>query len=162
MFLSRAGLATGRRRPSRALATMAALALLTVAFTSSAAAAERGRASVVAENSFTKWITTYPAMAGVVGGDVGAGTYAGEILTYTPGTTTVIDALYHFNGSRHSFTALVHVEQTGLTALIIGVVTDGWLDGHPVRGRYTQITCTDSPNGTCFRGSLDILRLPQR
>ena len=82
-------------------------------------------------------------MAGVVGGDVGAGAFAGEILTYTPGNTptdpTVIEALYHFNGSRHSFTAAVHVEQTGLSAVVTGVVTDGWLRGNPVRGPYTQI-----------------------
>ena len=114
-----------------------------------------------AENTFTKWITTPPAMAGVVGGDVGAGSYAGEILKYTPATTTVIEALYHFNGSKHSFTALVHVEQTGLKAVIIGVVTEGWLKGNMVQGEYTQITCVQAPSstsGTCFQGTLDIMR----
>ena len=30
--------------------------------------------------TFTKWITTFPNMAGVVGGAVGAGPFAGEIL----------------------------------------------------------------------------------
>ena len=114
-----------------------------------------------AENTFTKWITTPPAMAGVVGGDVGAGSYAGEILKYTPAATTVIEALYHFNGSKHSFTALVHVEQTGLKAVIIGVVTEGWLKGNMVQGEYTQITCVQAPSstsGTCFQGTLDIMR----
>jgi hypothetical protein len=124
--------------------------------------ADAHRDHAAAENTFTKWITTFPAMAGVVGGDVGAGAFAGEILTYTPGNTptdpTVIEARYHFTGSRHSFTALVHVEQTGLNAVVIGVVTDGWLRGNPVRGTYAQIDCPESPNGTCFRGTLDVLR----
>ncbi len=141
---------------TRALALVSVVALLTFSLGIGVAAADGGRGT--AENTFTKWITTFPAMAGVVGGDVGAGTYAGEILKYTPGNTTVIEALYHFNGSRHSFTALVHVEQTGLKAVITGVVTAGWLKGHPVEGRYTQITCTQAPNGTCFQGSLDIMR----
>jgi hypothetical protein len=140
---------------TRALALISVVALLTFSLGTGAVAAD-SRPST-AENTFTKWITTFPAMAGVVGGDVGAGTYAGEILKYTPGSTTVIEALYHFNGSRHTFTALVHVEQTGLKALITGVVTAGWLEGRPVEGRYTQITCTQSPSGTCFQGSFDIL-----
>jgi hypothetical protein len=116
-------------------------------------------ASVVAsaqQSTFTKWITTAPAMAGVVGGAVGDGSYAGEILKYTEGPTTVIEALYHFNGSKHSFAALVHVEQTGLNAVISGVVTEGWLKGNQVKGAYTQITSKKSPNGTAFQGTLDI------
>jgi hypothetical protein len=48
----------------------------------------------------------------------------------------VLEALYHFTGSRHSFTALVHVVQSGSangsTAVITGVVTDGWLEGNLV------------------------------
>ena len=73
----------------------------------------------------------------------------------------MIEALYHFNGSKHSFTALVHVEQTGLKAVIIGVVTEGWLKGNMVQGEYTQITCVQAPSstsGTCFQGTLDIMR----
>ena len=92
------------------------------------------------ENTFTKWVTTAPAMAG-----------------YTEGPTTVVEALYHFNGSKHVFSALVHVEQTGLKAVIKGVVTDGWLKGDPVEGEYTQISTKQSPNGTAFQGTVDIL-----
>ncbi|MGA2766061.1 MAG: hypothetical protein ABSG17_22190 [Spirochaetia bacterium] len=117
-------------------------------------------ASVVAgaqQNTFTKWVTTAPAMAGVVGGTCGSGSYAGEILKYTEGPTTVIEALYHFKGSKHSFSALVHVEQTGLKAVINGVVTEGWLKGNPVQGEYTQISSKQSPNGTAFQGTLDIM-----
>lgn len=151
---------TGHR--TRALALTGAVALLALSLGTGVTSADSHRDRAAAENTFTKWITTFPAMAGVVGGDVGAGAFAGEILTYTPGNTptdpTVIEALYHFNGSRHSFTAAVHVEQTGLSAVVTGVVTDGWLRGNPVRGQYTQISCAESPNGTCFRGTLDVLR----
>ena len=106
--------------------------------------------------TFTKWITTAPSMAGIVGGSVGDGSYAGEILKMTAGTTTVIEALYHFNGSKHVFSALVHVEQTGLKAVISGVVTEGWLKGNQVVGEYTQIASKQSPNGTAFQGTLEI------
>lgn len=145
---------------TRAIALATATVLLTLALSAGVVSADSGRHhGGDAENTFTKWIAGYPLMAGVVGGDVGTGTYAGEILKRTPGTTTVIEALYHFNGSRHSFTALVHVEQTGLKAVITGVVTDGWLKGHPVEGKYNQIECThDAVTTACFRGTLDIER----
>lgn len=144
-------------RGTRAIAMLAVLVLLTLSLGAGVATASGHRDHRIAENTFTKWVIAFPTMAGVVGGDVGKGTYAGEILKYTPGTTTVIEALYHFNGSKHSFTALVHVEQTGLKAKITGVVTEGWRKGHPVKGRYTQITCTVAADGRCFRGRLNIL-----
>jgi hypothetical protein len=142
----------------RALALISCVTLLALSMGAGTALADDGRHQGNAESTFTKWVTSYPAMAGVVGGDVGPGIYAGEILKYTPGTTTVIEALYHFTGSRHAFTALVHVEQTGLRAVISGVVTDGWLKGHQVHGRYQQIACSEAPDGTCYQGMLDILR----
>jgi hypothetical protein len=109
-------------------------------------------------NTFTKWITTPPNMAGVVGGAVGEGSYTGEILKDTSGPIEVIESLYKFNGIKHSFTALVHVEQTGLKAVITGVVTEGWRKGNQVRGEYTQITSPQAPgDGTAFRGTLDIV-----
>ena len=70
--------------------------------------------------TFTKWISdtdlsTFPIdMAGVVGGDVGAGSFFGEVLsqdtTSEPGTVFV-HALYHFNGGKHSFTADLRLTQ---------------------------------------------------
>jgi hypothetical protein len=109
--------------------------------------------------SFTKWVTSWPNMAGVVGGDVGSGAFAGEVLLYTEGPTTRIEALYHFKGPDHSFSALVHVEQTGLKAVIIGVVTDGWLKGHSLEGEYTQIDCEhDGVSSPCYQGTLTITR----
>jgi hypothetical protein len=148
---------------TRVLVLIAAVSLLALTLGAGVASANSGRDSRNAENTFTKYISSYPTMAGVVGGDVGNGTYAGTILSLTTTSTTlVLDATYHFNGSKHSFTALVHVVQTGFTngskAVIIGVVTDGWLKGNLVHGKYTQIACTQAPDGTCFQGTLDILR----
>ncbi|HEY3337725.1 MAG TPA: hypothetical protein VGK18_04420, partial [Propionicimonas sp.] len=85
-------------------------------------------------------------MAGIVGGDVGDGTFTGEVLSVTvTGTTKVLDASYHFSGSTRAFSAAVHVVQSGLvdgsTAVITGRVSEGWLKGNLVAGDYTQVTC---------------------
>jgi hypothetical protein len=121
--------------------------------------------------TFTKWVTsagTAPVvfnMVGVVGGDVGAGTYAGEVLNDDFGLLiTKIEALYHINGSRHSFTADVHVTQDNVagTAVITGLVTDGWLKGAHVTGEYTVwATCPIATPGNlfgtlCFQGTLHV------
>jgi hypothetical protein len=109
-------------------------------------------------STFTKWVTDWPNMAGVVGGAVGGGSFAGEVLTYNVvDGVTKIDANYHFHGPKHSFTALVHVEQTDSKAVIIGVVTDGWLKGHAVNGKYTQITLAhDGVAAPAYQGTLEI------
>jgi hypothetical protein len=107
--------------------------------------------------TFTKWITEWPSMAGVVGGKVGDGAFSGTVVDYAPGPTTLITAIYHFDGSRHDFTARMHVEQTGLHAVIVGVILDGWGQGKLVTGEYTQITCQHGGLTTdCFQGSVDV------
>jgi hypothetical protein len=115
--------------------------------------------------TFTKWLTDFPNMAGVVGGDVGAGTYAGEILNISPaGDITNIEALYHFNGRKHSFTAHVFVAESAVTgtAVITGSITEGWLQGSPVTGKYRVwavcpiATPGNSLGTTCFQGELRI------
>lgn len=124
------------------------------------------------DDTFTKWVTTSPPaagvvanMVGVVGGDVGSGVYAGEILTMnTVGNTTSIHAIYHFNGSKHAFTADLNITQddSAGTGVIAGKVTDGWLKGASVTGEYNVLnTCPiDTPDnayGTmCFQGALHI------
>lgn len=160
---------------TRALAVMAAAVLMTLTLGAAMASAD-SRDHRNAENTFTKWITgpgpapIVASMAGIVGGDVGAGTFTGKVLTLVDNPappvgdgTRVINAAYHFNGSRHSFSALMHVVATGHafgdTAVLTGVVTEGWLKGNLVTAEYTQGTCTH--NGlttTCFSGTLDILR----
>ena len=117
--------------------------------------------------TFTKWVTSFrnlpgdvATFAGVVGGGVGNGIFTGELLLYSPSpTVSHFVAFYHFTGLKHSFTALVNVEQTGLKAVIIGVVTDGWLKGRAVVGEYTEDTCThDGITTPCFQGTLEIKR----
>lgn len=154
-----------RSLQARALVIAAAAALLVftlgVGLTSAGGGDHR-----YADNTFTKWISgggpaPYVAtMGGIVGGDVGDGTFSGFVVTKTlTATGAVIDAIYRFHGSRHSFTAPVHVVQTGLSAVISGQVTDGWLAGNMVEGQYTQGTCTHGGlTTTCFSGTLVILR----
>jgi hypothetical protein len=45
-----------------------------------------------------------------------------------------------------------------MKAVISGVVTEGWMKGNQVEGEYTQITSKQSPDGTAFQGTLDIMR----
>ena len=119
-----------------------------------------------AESTFTKWLTgpgvapVLANMGGIVGGDVGDGTFSGEVMSKTSTDTgAVIDAVYHFHGSTHSFIANVHVVQTGANAAITGRVTTGWLKGNRVVAGYAQTTCDhDGITTTCFQGWLDILR----
>jgi hypothetical protein len=115
--------------------------------------------------TFTKWITEVPNMAGVVGGDVGDGAFVGEILAFSPGADiTKIEALYHVEGGIHSFTAhnfITENEVTG-TAVIEGVVIDGWLKGRKLNGSYDIISCPEKTGGVCFRGTLHIRAAAER
>ena len=151
---------------TRVLTLLGAVALLLLSLGAGVASAQGGDQPLV-QNTFTKWVTgpgeapVLANMAGVVGGDVGDGTFAGEVIAKTPTAGgAVLDALYHFTGSEHAFTALVHVVQTGLEAVITGRVTGGWPLGELVAGNYTQTTCPDSPaaDQKCFQGTLDILQ----
>jgi len=106
--------------------------------------------------TFTKWLVGEgPEMAGIVGGAVGAGTYAGRVLDLVPGDTTIVAARYEFHGGERSFKALVHVEQTGFDATINGLVIDGWRKGEPVHGTYREISCEhDGVTTDCWQGSV--------
>ena len=147
--------------------------LVLVATTTGAALAYNGGAKGhTFDNTFTKWVTTTtPAegvlanMVGVVGGDVGPGTYTGEIISLnTVGAITTVQAVYHFNGSKHAFTAELTVTEDGSagTATITGRVTEGWLKGASVTGEYTvlavcPIETPDNAYGTlCFQGALHV------
>jgi hypothetical protein len=109
--------------------------------------------------TFTKWLVGEgPEMAGTVGGAAGAGAFAGRVLDMHVGPTTTVEAIYGFEGAEHAFKALVHVEQTGLEAVISGVVIDGWAKGSPVRGAYSEIQCQhDGVTTDCWQGRLEIL-----
>ncbi len=149
------------------------LALVLVATTAGAALAYNNDVKGhTFDSTFTKWVTTSkPAegvlanMVGVVGGDVGPGTYTGEIISMNPlGNLTSIEALYHFNGSKHDFTADLKIIQnkSEREASITGEVTEGWLKGAWVTGKYTvldpcPIDTPDNAYGTvCFQGTLHV------
>jgi hypothetical protein len=149
------------------------LGLVLVATSAGAALAYSGDArGHTFDNTFTKWVITWPPtndvpanMVGVVGGDVGPGTYTGEVLSVnTVGNITSIEALYHFNGSKHAFTAELNVTQdeSAGTATITGNVTEGWLKGASVTGEYNVVASCDidTPGnafGTvCFQGALHV------
>lgn len=113
--------------------------------------------------TFTKWISSWPNMVGIVGGDVGTGTFSGEVINYLPGVDiSKIEALYHIHGGVHSFTAHVFVTQNNVTGMasITGSVTEGWLEGKPVNGSYKVWTnCPLTPPGNstmCFQGTLHL------
>lgn len=117
--------------------------------------------------TFTKYIIDYPNMTGIVGGDVGTGTYAGEVLSLnTVGYITSIEAIYHFNGRVHSFTAHVFVTENDApgagNATITGSVTEGWLKDASVTGEYNVMGICPIPTpgnqeGTqCYQGILHI------
>ena len=134
--------------------------------------------------TFTKWITgaaqpnanDQPApvrslMAGIVGGHVGAGTFAGEVLDHklsTPGTVTVainaLEAIYEVHAGEHSFGALIRGGTSNGKGLLDGVILNGWRAGARVHVEFTRLpTCPGNPNQTgplapCFQGTIQILR----
>jgi hypothetical protein len=125
--------------------------------------------------TFTKWVTSLPAdsstlagvsMAGIVGGDVGNGFYAGEVLSDNGSASDpwIANARYEFYGKKHSFIADVNVTQTAGAGVITGVITQGWLKGAQVTGEYTvesdcPIATPDNVFGTlCFQGTLHVHR----
>src|SRR5262245_56929382 len=135
----------------------------------------RGQKS--ADVTFTKWMTSLPndpsaagaSMAGVVGGDVGDGTYAGIVLS--DDTTSVPGfwlghALYGIIGSEHTFVANNFITEddtvSPVTATIAGRVVVGWMRDARVTGEYTAFDTCPIPTpgnvlGTvCFQGTLHL------
>jgi hypothetical protein len=115
--------------------------------------------------TFTKWITItpgFPIMEGFTGGEA-AGSFSGEIFvaqTTIDQLITRLEAVYEIHAGNHSFTALIRGGQNNKagTALLDGVVLDGWLTGEAVHVQYRVIHC-DQPNaagGTCFQGTIRI------
>jgi hypothetical protein len=126
--------------------------------------------------TFTIWMTSLPnypsflgaSLAGVVGGAVGDGSFAGKVLSEDlslyPAFWQGLDQ-FEFNGEKHSFVADVHIKHdtaTGL-AVITGVVTQGWLKGAPLTGGYTSYSSCPIPTPgnaagmLCFQGALHVL-----
>jgi hypothetical protein len=114
------------------------------------------------EITFTKWITAYPAMAGVTGGAV-VGTYAGEVLSRTPFDNDVIvqlQARYEVidPSGLHSFTTIIQGKSTKGTAVLNGVVTEGWMIGAQTHVTFETVTpCQFGTNNVCFQGTIRVL-----
>jgi hypothetical protein len=161
-----------------AVVMAAGFAVTAQAGTAGKASSDGGGNRRNADVTFTKWVTSLPddpstlagiSMAGVVGGDVGQGTYSGMVVS--DDTTSRPDfwlaqALYGFKGSKHSFVAhnLITEDHTTspITATIRGFVVSGWRMGARVTGEYTLLDpCPITTPGnvfgtTCFQGTLHL------
>jgi hypothetical protein len=114
------------------------------------------------EVTFTKWITVAPHMTGFTGGDV-VGTYAGEILSRTPfdnGVVVELKARYEVidpNGL-HSFKTVIEGKSIKGTAVLNGVVTEGWMLGARTQVTFDTITpCQFGTSNVCFSGTIRLM-----
>jgi hypothetical protein len=113
------------------------------------------------EATFTKWMD-HGTGTGVVGGNVGEGDFAWHVvssdLTSRPGFWLGV-AVYEFHDAAANFFSLtVDVVENLATgnAKFTGEVTGEWLKGADVTGGFRTISCTEAPNGTCFKGTIHI------
>jgi hypothetical protein len=116
----------------------------------------------VVELTFTKWITTYPALTGYT--SYGAGTLAGQVLNrIDDGVSTHISARYEITdpGGTHSFKAVIQGKGDDKTGRydLNGIVTWGWMIGAHVHATFLRITpCQLAKLNVCFRGTIQIQR----
>jgi hypothetical protein len=137
----------------------------------SAGAKTQASGGAPVEVTFTKWITAYPALAGVTGGDV-PGTFAGTVLSrdaFENGTIVQLEAQYGVIAAdpAHSFVAHIEGKQNNTTqsAVLNGTVTSGWLVGAQVHVTFDVIvpapgtSCVSAApvNSRCFQGTIRIL-----
>jgi hypothetical protein len=161
----------GDMKNARFVLLAALTALLAIAPAQLALADAGGVQGHTFDSTFTKWVVspgTPPVivnMVGVVGGDVGEGTFTGEVLSdVINGNIETIVPLYHFNGRKHSFTALMNVtlDNSIGQATLTGVVTDGWQQGSAVTGEFTTMPVCPIPTPgnivgtTCWQGTLHV------
>jgi hypothetical protein len=141
------------------LATFAALAATLVSPVSSALAGQSpGNSQVVV--TFTKWVLDTGVMPGVVGGELGNGVFAGQLLGGVPkadGKILKLDARYGVVvDCGRSFNAVIHGtmnSQTGI-GVLNGVIVDGWLTGAQVTVRFQALP--SSEHGMIFVGTITI------
>jgi hypothetical protein len=123
---------------------------------------ESGQQAQVAEFTFEKWFTAYPAMTGNT--SLGNGTFAGQIVSRTAfanGVIVKLEALYQLTdpSGNQSFTA--HIQGTEnletMSAVLNGVITDGWRTGSRVHVTFDVIApCPIHNRVTCFRGTIRV------
>jgi hypothetical protein len=159
-------------------ATLAALAATLLFQTSITRADDNGEQDEHGQQSkvtFTKHVVNIPNQPGLIAnmmgvgeGDAGDVLFTGEVLSRVvdPNTGAITRvAFYHFTGSKHSFSVIIHgVQQVagiGQKGVVIGVVTEGWLKGHAVAGEWTEMPPCYAPGtgiGNCFEVTLSIAR----
>jgi hypothetical protein len=119
------------------------------------------------EIAFEKWFTAYPAMTGNT--SLGERTFAGTILSriaFDNGVIVQLQARYIVTdptGEGHSFTALIAGTENleTQTAVLNGVITEGWMVGARVHVTFRIITpCAlatgPSVKNVCFQGTIRI------
>lgn len=115
------------------------------------------------ELTYTKWFDPgFPNMVGVVGGDI-VGQFGGAVLEAKPDATghfVRLRAIYIVVAPDPSRSLTIRVKgaqdiQSG-TAVLDGRVVDGWLTGARAHAEYKVISCTQSPDNTCFQGTISI------
>ena len=163
------------------LAFLLSLVLLTLQTSPIAAAGAQGQSEnhQTFEVTFTKWgvgVTPAPVppfppadpgqnislFTGFSGGDA-PGAFSAEVLyrkASTDGSVAQLWPVYKVSSGNRSFTALI---QGGSNAaglgLLEGVIMNGWRIGARVRVRFQRMTnCEGAPAGTCFKGTIRILR----
>ena len=139
-------------------ATLAALAATLALPTSPALAAQPDNTQVVV--TFTKWVIAGGVMPGIVGGELGNGVFAGQLLSLVPiadGQISKLDVRYGVVvGGGRSFNAVIHGtsdQQTGI-GVLNGVIVDGWLTGAQVQVRFQALASAE--HGTIFVGTITI------
>ena len=116
----------------------------------------------VTEFTFEKWFTVYPAMTGNT--SLGNGTFAGQIVSRTAfanGVIVQLEAVYQVTdpSGNQSFTA--HIRGTEnletMSAVLNGVITDGWRAGSRVHVTFDVIApCPIHNRATCFQGTIRV------
>ena len=132
--------------------------------TSAITATQTQRNERPVEVTFTKYVTTFPYMAGSTQGDV-HGAFEGEVLQRTPldnGVIVQLSARYQVIDPTglHSFTAILQGTQNNQTrsAVLNGVVTEGWLAGARAHVDFDVVTpCESGSSNTCFRGTIRVM-----
>jgi hypothetical protein len=161
-----------RLKRSRRFAGLIAVLVLAVGVATASAQTQTGKGQdehAGLELTYTKWFApSFPNMVGVVGGDID-GQFGGAVLKAVPDATfrfIRLTAIYIVVAPDSSRSLTIHVDgvqdnQSG-TAVLDGRVVDGPLKGARAHAEYAVISCTQSPDGTCFQGTISVKPFPDR
>ncbi len=158
---------------TRVVSFVAAIVVLLLLQVAPAIAGDQLDGNRPVELAFTKWVTAFPLMEGVVEGDRA---FVGEVLqrqvSVNPNLNGIIrlEAIYEVQDGDRSFTALIRGGTDALTgaAILNGVVLAGWRTGAAVHVEFDTIPATTGcvdvggpPDTTCFQGTIHVGREPK-